>query len=260
VAEQIRINLSSGIKDVKLEDLWQFISPSRINKKDKLIEFESNIIKNKDFAHWILDEYEPIDNGMKLMSFLKKKVDKDIPIWPFLTLPRSYKENIKKVKALWDLYYNQYINFEYVNMPSGDLNPDLVFIGEAPGWKGVGEFNVPVYSYGKTSLLFRFLISIIFGPKYWITNISKQALEKNKKMSNDTLKENLKLLKREIEILNPKVIICLGNYIYNELKEYYNVFKIFHPAYIYRQRNDAKMYAKNMVEVKNEINSVLRIY
>jgi uracil-DNA glycosylase family 4 len=255
----IQIKLIGGIKDVKLEDLWQFISPDRINKKDRLINFESNIIKNEDSAHWILDEYEPIDNGMKLMNFLKKKVDKDIPIWPFLTLPRSHEENIEKVKALWDPYYNQYINFEYVNMPSGDLNPDIVFIGEAPGWKGVGEFNVPVYSYGKTSLLFRFLISIIFGPKYWITNISKQALEKNKKMSKDVLEENLKLLKKEIEILQPQVIICLGNYVYDELKEYYNVSKIYHPAYIYRQGNDAQMYARQMYEVKNEISTLLRI-
>ena len=261
MAINITINIwPDKVQDVNLMYLWDFISVDRIKEKDKLINFESSIIRGTTYAQWVLD-YEPIVEGMRLMKFLKKRLDRVQPIWPFLTLPRSNEPELDRVKALWEPYYNKYtysLDSNYVNMPSGDLHPDYIFIGEAPGWKKPGEFNVPVYSYGKTSLLYRFLVSIIFGPKTWFTNISKPALEKNKKMTKLQLENNLNLLYSELEILKPATIICLGNYVYEKLSPIYNkLYKIYHPAYIYRQGNDAKMYAKNMIEVKNEISSIL---
>jgi uracil-DNA glycosylase family 4 len=141
-------------------------------------------------------------------------------------------------------------------MPSGDVNADIMFVGEAPGWSdNINSFNTTVYSYGQTSLLFRLLAFIVFGNSIWFTNISKAAIKYNKKLFS---KEDTLSLINEIDIIKPRAIVALGKTAFDAVNELVdNAFQIYHPAYIARQGGDIYMYRNSMETVKNEIDTLV---
>ncbi len=133
----------------------------------------------------------------------------------------------------------------------GSLNPDIMFIGEGPG---ENEDKTGRPFVGKAGEL---LTNLIKKTGYsresvYIGNIVKCRPPGNRNPRIDEAAACLPFLKRQIENLQPKVIVCLGrvalNYLLNndesitkargKLFYYENipVIPTFHPSYILHQR------------------------
>lgn len=249
-------------KEVDIKTVLSLISTCRFKDRDRLCHFEDELLR-RNLCHWKLDEslILPTEN---IIEFYKNSsyhiTEHDFSI--LTTLPYSTDNNFSTLKYIYnDLYNNEYydrlsLDKRLANLPGGCLNPRYMFVGEAPGYhEDYSQFNGRVYTFGKTSMLFRILSSAIFK-NCWYSNISKSAIFNNDKLDNERLKIALEYLKRELIALNSTYIISLGNYVYNVLKECcpeFKIYKIFHPAYIYRNGNNVDMYYRNMREILQQI-------
>ncbi|WP_022847630.1 MULTISPECIES: uracil-DNA glycosylase [unclassified Desulfurobacterium] len=141
------------------------------------------------------------------------------------------------------------------NVVFGEGNPktNLMFIGEAPGEQEDLQGRPFVGRAGQ--LLTRFLN--LFGierERVYITNIVKCRPPKNRNPQPDEIKTCYPYLNKQIEIIKPKVILCLGAFaartVLNlpektpiskirgqefKVKDYI-VIPTFHPAYLLRNR------------------------
>jgi len=245
-------------KDYTIKNLLSFVSFDRLKKKDYLVNFESSVIKEYKFAAW--DLYFTLEEDKSSSLRFLKEEKREYSIQQFLSLPLVDSEDeFYKVYDLWNPLYNEnyYIDTgcdrERVNFPNGYVGAKIMFVGEAPGWKeDLLAFKVPIYSYGKTSLLFRYLARVVFGSKIWFTNLFKGAISENKKPSGDKLFAAKDYLSKEYDIIKPDIVICLGGYVYDNLN-FINKFKIYHPSYIFRKGNNLRLYAEDMMKTRRMI-------
>lgn len=93
----------------------------------------------------------------------------------------------------------------------GDADADIVFIGEAPG-KQEDEAGIPfVGASGK--FLDEMLSSIhLKRSQVYITNIVKYRPPQNRDPSPEEKREFLPYLIRQLEVINPKLIVTLGRH------------------------------------------------
>jgi uracil-DNA glycosylase family 4 len=93
----------------------------------------------------------------------------------------------------------------------GNLDAPIFFIGEAPGAKE-DEQGIPfVGAAGKQ--LDRLLSSIGLSlEEVYIANILKYRPPNNRPPKNDEIKAHTPFLVEQIEVINPKVIVPLGNF------------------------------------------------
>ena len=91
-------------------------------------------------------------------------------------------------KNIWDLFYEV------------DLMDDKIYqkIKEMKGSDWTEDFAIDVYEDVKKH-------------KYFITNLGKCTQTDAKPLPDSVYKEYLDLLKKEIEIINPKIIVLFGN-------------------------------------------------
>jgi len=133
----------------------------------------------------------------------------------------------------------------------GSLSPSIMFIGEGPGEQ---EDNSGKPFVGDAGLLLDKIIEKMgYNRKLiYIANIVKCRPPRNRTPLVSEAKACLPYLKRQIAVLNPKVIVCLGKTATNYLLgkdfsitrvrgkkfEYNNipVIPTFHPSYILHQR------------------------
>ncbi len=99
-------------------------------------------------------------------------------------------------------------------MGAGNLDADIVFIGEAPGAKE-DESGVPfVGASGK--LLDEMLETIGLGrDDIYITNIVKYRPPKNRDPSEDEKQAFMPYLIRQLEVIQPKLVVPLGRHSMN---------------------------------------------
>jgi len=92
----------------------------------------------------------------------------------------------------------------------GNLNSKVIFIGEAPG-KNEDETGIPFC--GKAGkVLDKLLKSISIRREIiYITSVLKCRPPKNRKPKKEEIENCGIYLKNQIEIINPKVIFCLGD-------------------------------------------------
>lgn len=159
---------------------------------------------------------------------------------------------------------------------SGYSKAKIFFIGESPFCKReVGKDGIiRPFNFGSPSenkvgsgqILFSILKELgVEREDIYITNLIKCSY-------NDELKPNINeyfeacypLLKLEIELIKPKIIFLLGNLVTEFMKmkmgvDNENVFSIWHPAYIYRNRSMLDTYKKKIKKcfVKHESNRIL---
>jgi uracil-DNA glycosylase family 4 len=135
---------------------------------------------------------------------------------------------------------------------SGNPNAEIIFIGEAPGAE---EEILGIPFCGRSGKLLRFYLNkYSFDTKNsFITNVVKFRPPNNRKPTNEEINIHGKLLKSELEIIQPKIIVPVGavaaqfilekNISISKIrgqiikKEAYLIFPIFHPAYILRNQN-----------------------
>ena len=116
---------------------------------------------------------------------------------------------------------------------------DVVFVSiqastkflENPHLKFLGNFN-----FSKTNIKMQErMVKFGFGGSY-VTDIVKLQRPADQRPTKEDIEMFLPFLKKEIEIVNPKIIVALGGHAYNILNEYKDrlgikkLFNVFHPA------------------------------
>jgi uracil-DNA glycosylase family 4 len=91
----------------------------------------------------------------------------------------------------------------------GDINADILFIGEGPG-KDEDEQGIPFV--GKSGQLLNKILqaSEFERQKVYIANVVKCRPPGNRLPSPDEVKECRNYLEAQIRIIKPKIIVCLG--------------------------------------------------
>ncbi len=96
-------------------------------------------------------------------------------------------------------------------MGDGNLNAEIVFIGEAPG-KKEDEQGVPFVGASGKFLNEMLATAGLERADVYITNIVKYRPPKNRDPSKDEKQTFWPYLLRQLEIINPKVVITLGRH------------------------------------------------
>lgn len=163
----------------------------------------------------------------------------------------------------------------------GSLNSSIMLIGEAPGAKEV-ELGQPFVGQAGKHLDEFLEILDIKKENVYITNSVKyrptKSNPKTGRLSNRTPRKNeiddfRKYLFEEIKIIDPKIIVTLGNTplksIYNKTLKIgdvhgnrfkveienieYNVFPLYHPAAIIYNRSLKEIYMDDLLKLKAEM-------
>jgi DNA polymerase len=136
---------------------------------------------------------------------------------------------------------------------AGNSNSDLMLIGEAPGAEEDRQGKPFVGRAGK--LLTKILAAIDFKrDDVYISNILKHRPPNNRNPKPEERQKSLPFLLRQIDLINPKLILCLGRVSANTLldnnkslgsmrqefhpfREKYELMVTYHPAALLRNPN-----------------------
>lgn len=177
------------------------------NYKDYRISYEENyyetlnILTNTYGSVFVEEKYDINDMLWKACLFTDDKMSSDLIL-----------EDIKMMT----------IEEEYMNSrcyPTGLWKKNnIMFVGEAPGIKGrsiKGYDLKPSFIFTRTSYLLRNAFRECEEMPY-ITNLLKYARAKNN-VSHEDFEKTFYILQKEIELMQPRKIIALGNNAYNFL-------------------------------------------
>lgn len=184
-------------------------------------------------------------------------------------------EEIKKIEVLaknckrCDLYKWR----KNVVFGSGDINSKFFFLGESPG-KNEDETGIPFCGRAGKVLDELFNAISLKRENVYITSVLKCRPPKNRSPKKDEIEKCSFYLDKQIEIINPEVIVCLGrislSYI---LKKYFKIKKftitdlhgkiletnnkkilsIFHPAFALYNPKKFEIMKKDFVKLKGLI-------
>ncbi|ETA67163.1 uracil-DNA glycosylase, family 4 [Methanolobus tindarius DSM 2278] len=132
----------------------------------------------------------------------------------------------------------------------GSRTPSVVFVGEAPG-KNEDETGVPFCGRAGKNLDGMIEYMGLSGDEYAVINTIKCRPPKNRNPLKSEIKACKPFLEAQIQLLNPKVIILLGNtaekaFCDGDKLEWgvpkavdgkYTLLKIYHPAALIYQRS-----------------------
>ena len=106
----------------------------------------------------------------------------------------------------------------------GSLDAPLMFIGEAPGFNEDKQGKPFVGQAGK---VFDELLNScgLKREEIYITNILKCRPPKNRNPSENEIKSCSFYLDKQIEIIKPKIICCLGNFATEFVMKKFNLYK-----------------------------------
>lgn len=184
-----------------------------------------------------------------------------------------------KIDKLYQEYKEKFNNLEVV-LGEGNINAGIFLIGEAPGKDEVLQRKPFVGMAGKNLSFFLENIQVRREDIY-ITNTIKYRLSKvnpktgrivNRPTTSKDLEQNLEYLYKEIEIINPKYIVTLGNVplkavmqdknitigeVHGKLTnanikgKNHNIFPLYHPASVIYNRSLKEVYLDDMIQFSN---------
>lgn len=133
--------------------------------------------------------------------------------------------------------------------------PNLMIIGEAPGQE---EDRIGKVFVGRAGKLLRKAIAEIGLDNFFITNIIKCRPPSNRDPSNEEIQNCLPYLFEQIDVIGPRVIICLGKVAYENLYDHLKVmpikvFNLWHPAYVLRKMSIYPTWILQFKKIKEEI-------
>jgi DNA polymerase len=161
---------------------------------------------------------------------------------------------------------------EKVVFGKGNIDSSLLFIGEAPG---VEEDKKGIPFVGQAGKLLDKIISAmgLIRENVYITNVLKCHPPNNRDPLPNEVENCFPFLLKEIELINPKIIVTLGRHasitlfgknfsLVKSRGEFLNFkgFKVmptFHPAYLLRNPKAKKLVWEDMKKVMNELGKVL---
>ncbi len=137
-------------------------------------------------------------------------------------------ERLKKIKeevvALTEspLYKERVENKAFPVIGEGNHNADVMFIGEAPGAREAATGRPFCGSAGK--ILTEMLEKIgVRREDVYITNILKDRPPKNRDPLPEEIKIYTPFLERQIEVICPRIIVCLGRFASEYILEKFNL-------------------------------------
>src|SRR3990167_7459668 len=152
----------------------------------------------------------------------------------------------------------------------GNSNTDVLFIGEAPGYHEDQQMRPFVGQAGK--LLDKLLLAIAWPRgNIYITNIVKRRPPANRDPLPEEIEAYKPYLKRQIEIINPKVIATLGRFSLNYFlplakisRDHGKLFKsgewfivpMLHPAAALRGNEMMKMFVDSFKKIPNALKKI----
>ncbi|HHX18105.1 MAG TPA: uracil-DNA glycosylase [Clostridium sp.] len=189
---------------------------------------------------------------------------------------------MSKLEKLNNLYseYTKVFSDREIVLGDGNIDSDLLLVGEAPGKDEVLKKKPFVGVAGKNLSEFLHILDIDRRNIY-ITNVIKYRLSKlneqtgrvsNRPSTNKDIEDNIEYLLKEINIINPKIIVSLGNVplkavsrdmkikigdVHGSIKEVvigelkYNLFPLYHPASIIYNRKLKGIYYEDLEKLKN---------
>jgi len=147
--------------------------------------------------------------------------------------------------------------------PTGNLKPKIMVIGDAPSFRG-GEECFELYNSrdngrvwvnykSRTSMILRKALNFLnLHHLCWYTNLLKCSVLDNRPSNMNEINNCFPNLKKEIELLKPKLLLILGNHVnsvFNSMNFNILIKKIYHPSYAVRIGMTYKDYAKHIKEV-----------
>lgn len=132
-------------------------------------------------------------------------------------MAKTKTEQLKDIRdEIWNfsespLYEYRTKNKYYPVLGEGDHNADVIFIGEAPG-KNEAEQGVP-FCGASGRILDELLASInLDRSKVYVTNIVKDRPPENRDPTQEEIQLYAPFLRKQIEVIQPKVIATLGRF------------------------------------------------
>jgi len=162
----------------------------------------------------------------------------------------SEPEHIRLVKET-----ELYKNCTNIVIGKGNLNANILFVGEAPG-KNEDEQGLPfVGRAGKNldELLAKVGLSL---DDIYIANILKCRPPENRNPLPEEIRAHTPWLIEQIKQMKPKVVCSLGNYatkLFLSEGDKVKLIPLFHPAAIIYKRDLIPLWEKDMEVVKKEI-------
>lgn len=177
------------------------------------------------------------------------------------------------IAELNELYLNIFKDKKLV-FGDGDNNAKVMLIGEAPGREEEEQGRPFVGKAGKNLTEFLSIIGLKRNDLY-ITNvvkfrpvkISEKGTISNRTPTKKEIIEYKSFLLKEIDIINPKIIITLGNTplkallgdnvsignVHGRVTKFndYNLFALYHPASIIYNPPLKSIYAEDLIKLKN---------
>lgn len=239
---------------------------NKITSTDKIIFNLHNFSMKKDFHEFVLQFvkrwmnektlYTPFINNYYLTLFN--------PHFRFINGKIDFKEQCNKCELFKehkqsDFYKRQ----KSITFGSGNLNAKVIFVGEAPGFKGCGKLGIPFYN-DKSGMLLREAMfkSRILETEIYITNVVKCNPLDNIITGKDIITCPEIWLIKEIIKINPKKVLAIGKTAWSiilDIKRTYNlkfeVKFVNHPAYFLYKRNEKeffKLFKKLAKWIKND--------
>jgi DNA polymerase len=132
------------------------------------------------------------------------------------------------------------------NLHKTIFKPTVLFLGQNPSYRrfdkelrafrGVDE-TATLSSFKTSGDLFRLCLekSELKDYDIWVDNLVHCSSEENSVPTTEQIDACFEWLEKEIEFLNPKAIICMGNETYENFTARFKgkrVIKIWHPAYL----------------------------
>jgi uracil-DNA glycosylase family 4 len=187
---------------------------------------------------------EHVENSYLLSNIITNEygsINYQNNIYPFLFsgLCTEDKEKSDEILALCKSYH---VDPEWEDSrchPTGFFKSgNIMIVGEAPGRKGRAlnsKYLKPSFIFTATSAILRFALFSRFKVCPYITNLLKYAKPGNEVELED-FKDNFDIIMREIELINPPMIIALGKntarFLHQNLPDKYrNILRSYiHPA------------------------------
>lgn len=195
---------------------------------------------------------------------------------------------MSKTERLNILYRRYREQFDGKEIVTGDGNPDssLLLIGEAPGKDEVAQARPFVGMAGKNLAHFLEILGLN-REEIYITNAIKHRLSKinpdtgrvsNRPATKEEIEQNREYVIEEIDIINPKYIVTLGNVplrsvlrdhkasigqmhgainIIDVMDKEYRLYPLYHPASIIYNVALKDVYLKDIENLRGIITSVL---
>lgn len=183
-------------------------------------------------------------------------------------------------QKLWDELYNECCNCTNCELHktktntvfgSGSQNADVMFIGEAPGEKEDLQGLPFVGASGK--LLDKYLEAVgISRDATYIANILKCRPPKNRDPKPEEEEACIGYLRRQLSLINPKVIVCLGRISAMKIikpdfkitqehgkwfkKGGYLICAVYHPSALLRDPRKRDDMMKDFINIKEKIDEM----